>query len=524
MGFYPLSERVMMLQLDTKPVKKNIIQVYAPTADKPDEEVESFYKDVEKLMKMTKNEEITLLMGDFNAKVGGRRVGDTVGAYGLGVRNERGDTLIGFCQEKNLTIANTWYKLPARRLYTWKSPQDTPEVVVRNQIDYITINKRFRNFITRAAMYPGADIHSDHNPVIANTELKLAKRKVASGRKRIDTRSLQTNEAMKNTFSACINGELKEIESSQNIEELWSTLRDTLKSKAEQILGYKKRTKMKKWMTDDILQMMEERRKAKNNPIEYDQIHREIRRKIREAKEKWMMERCEEIEQLQQAGDLRGIHQKVKELADVFKNNNFCQITDDNGKIILEESKVAETWKNYTYSLFDDKRSDIPVALQDLEGPSILRSEVKYAIKIAKNDKASGPDEIYAEYLKLFDDKSIGYLTELFNLIYNTGQIPNDWLKSTFIMIPKTPKATKCKDHRPICLMSHCLKIFLRVLHTRLYRKLEMQSGDTQFGFKGGLGTREAIFSLNMLVQNCYDQRRASSIMRRRLIMSDITT
>ena len=57
---------------------------------------------------------------------------------------------------------------------------------------------------------------------------------------------------------------------------------------------------MKQWITDDILQMREERRKAKNNPTQYKRTHHEIRRKIREVEERWMKERCKEMKKLQQ--------------------------------------------------------------------------------------------------------------------------------------------------------------------------------------------------------------------------------
>jgi len=50
-------------------------------------------------------------------------------------------------------IANTWFCQHPRRLSTWKDPVDN----IRNQIDYITINKRFRNSITKVKGYPGAD-------------------------------------------------------------------------------------------------------------------------------------------------------------------------------------------------------------------------------------------------------------------------------------------------------------------------------------------------------------------------------
>ena len=53
--------------------------------------------------------------------------------------------------------------------------------------------------------------------------------------------------------------------------------------------------------------------------------------------------------------------------------------------------------------------------------------------------------------------------------------------------------------------MSHVLKIFLRILHTRIYKKCEFLLEETQFGFQNGVGTREALFSLNVLMQRCRD-------------------
>lgn len=56
-----------------------------------------------------------------------------------------------------------------------------------------------------------------------------------------------------------------------------------------------------------------------------------------------------------------------------------------------------------------------------------------------------------------------------------------------------------------ISLMSHVLKIFLRIIHTRIYKKCDIQVDNTQFGFRRGFGTREALFSLNVLAQRCRD-------------------
>ena len=63
--------------------------------------------------------------------------------YGLGTRNKREERLIEFCQQNELIITNTYFKQHPRKLYTWKSSDGD----IRNQIDYILINERFRNCV-----------------------------------------------------------------------------------------------------------------------------------------------------------------------------------------------------------------------------------------------------------------------------------------------------------------------------------------------------------------------------------------
>ena len=62
---------------------------------------------------------------------------------------------------------NTWFAAHPIRRYAWARPGDR----TRNQIDYIMINERYRSSVSNARAYPGADANSDHNPVIANTNI-----------------------------------------------------------------------------------------------------------------------------------------------------------------------------------------------------------------------------------------------------------------------------------------------------------------------------------------------------------------
>ncbi len=82
-NFVPLSDRVMILQFDSKPVSMNVIQVYAPTTDADDDAVEAFYAEVKNALRLTKAHEVNIVMGDFNAKIGRGSVGGVIGMFGL---------------------------------------------------------------------------------------------------------------------------------------------------------------------------------------------------------------------------------------------------------------------------------------------------------------------------------------------------------------------------------------------------------------------------------------------------------
>lgn len=85
---------------------------------------------------------------------------------------------------------NTWFKLPARILYTWKSPMDRPEKIVRNQIDFMLVNKRYRNSCTNVETYPGTDIQSDHVPTVGNFKIRM-KKNTPKREKKCDYRRLK---------------------------------------------------------------------------------------------------------------------------------------------------------------------------------------------------------------------------------------------------------------------------------------------------------------------------------------------
>ena len=109
------------------------IQVYAPTNNTEEVEVEWFYEDLQDLLELTTKKDVFFITGDWNAKVGSQEIPRVRAKFGLGIQNEAGQRLLEFCQENALVITNTLYQQHTRRLYTWTSTDGQH----RNQIDYI---------------------------------------------------------------------------------------------------------------------------------------------------------------------------------------------------------------------------------------------------------------------------------------------------------------------------------------------------------------------------------------------------
>ena len=105
-----------------KPFNIKVIQVYAPTSNAEEAEVEWFYEDLQDLLELTPKKDVLFIIGDWNAKVGSQETPGVTGKFGLGVQNEAGQRLIEFCQESALVIENTLFQQHKKR-YLVLDPQ-----------------------------------------------------------------------------------------------------------------------------------------------------------------------------------------------------------------------------------------------------------------------------------------------------------------------------------------------------------------------------------------------------------------
>ena len=88
------NNRIISVCFQGKPFNITVIQIYAPTSDTEEAEVEWFYEDLQDLWQLTPKKDVLFIIGDWNAKVGSQETPGVTGKFGLGIRNEEGQRLI----------------------------------------------------------------------------------------------------------------------------------------------------------------------------------------------------------------------------------------------------------------------------------------------------------------------------------------------------------------------------------------------------------------------------------------------
>ena len=140
----------------------------------------------------------------------------------------------------------------------------------------------------------------------------------------------------------------------------------------------------------------------------------------------------------------------------------------------------------------------------DILNIPITENEINLAIRNLKSGKSAGLDGIVNEYIKTTAHFTMPLYTKLFNIIFETGILPDSWLEGRIIPIFKNKgDHSNPENYRPITILSCLSKVFTSVLNNRLTKYLDSTGGlnENQAGFRKGYSTIDHIFSLNTLLE-----------------------
>ncbi|XP_073980223.1 uncharacterized protein [Rhodnius prolixus] len=361
-----------------------IIQIYAPTSDSTEEELEEFYGKLQPAVDEDPCR-FTIIIGDWNAKVGKTEGENAVGGFGFGERNERGNEMIEFAEANNLAIMNTFFKKDPERKWTWISPDGN----TKNEIDYVIVNRK--EIVIDVDTEDNINIGSDHKAIKATVKLKFRRKTYQQSRKsEIDKKQLMSQE-FENKLILNLD---KEKDTTKDLNRMEKRLVKAIKETTEE-----KRRKLK--------------RKGREK-IEFTEISKTIRRMINEWNSK---KKIEEMEEVIQTGS--SLKKCIK--SQMLGRKSIIAMKDKNGIIKTEKEDILNIICDFYSELYSapEPIDQVHYDNQDLaELQKILPCEVENAISKLKCGKTGGLDDIVNEQLKVGGEKLAIELCDLFNNLF----------------------------------------------------------------------------------------------------------
>ena len=164
------------------------------------------------------------------------------------------------------------------------------------------------------------------------------------------------------------------------------------------------------------------------------------------------------------------------------KDSNVLK--DKKGNIMIEKDQIFERWREYIEELYsDDERLQETIKFEgELTGNKIEKDEIVKAMNTMKTDKAIGNDEIPVKTIRNLGNTGLDMLQKLFNDVYESGKWDNEMMESTFIPLPKKPKAIDCSNFWTISKMNHSTKILLRIIINRMKNAIHAEVNECQYG------------------------------------------
>ena len=415
----PISERIIFARFESKCQNTTIIQVYAPTNDAEEGVKEDFYQQLQSAYSKTKARDLTMVIGDLNAKVGAddRNWEVSMGTHGEGVINENGEMFCDFCTSNGLVIGGTLFPHKKSHKLTWRSPDGITE----NQIDHVAINKTWRSSLQDTRVMRSADAGSDHHLVVAVIKIKLlALKKPRSSRKTYCTHRFKDQTvrkdfviALTNRYDALYNKPVDGEEQELDIEQEWSKIKEMYSSTCEEVLGKAKR-EQKTWMSENTWRLVEERRvlkamletaKTRQQKLaaveRYNKKNHQVKRSCRRDKRQRIDEIAREAEEAAEQRDMKRVYDTTRLLSGQ-KTVQSKPVKDKNGAVLTRTEDQLNRWKEHFQEVLNRPAPENPPNLT--EGPllrirtgQITMAEVKRALKSLKNGKAPGCDNIPPE-------------------------------------------------------------------------------------------------------------------------------
>ena len=518
-----ISERIMHVTLDMEDGPWTFFQIYAPDTSYSDVDIEMFYENLQDKLNAIPKKHKKMILGDFNAKIGTeayKNWEEVCGKFSIGDINESGEKLLQFCALNKLCVTNTLYKHKHQRLVTWRSPDNRTQ----NQIDFIIIQQSCKSIVKNCRVYNSADIDSDHSLLISTCVFMVKKIKRSKPTsKKFNVEKLEDRNVSQE-LEHRIGGAFEPLLSLETtMDDLYEQFKNETNMITQEVLG-RKRPRLLEGMEPEIEELCSKRRKARLRIVnkttsqsdvkEYRNLNKQVKKAVKRIKEENLEKKVLKLEDDFKKNNSRNLFRTVRELEGKPKKA-LALAKDKKGNLHSQINKVLQCWEEHFKIHLNSTFQHDPAAINDIpdppnnfsEEPPITRDEIREAVRSMKNGKSAGIDEITTEVIKAAGEPMIAMLDKISTKVWNEEKSPKDWSRMLVAPIHKKGDKRDPANYRAIALLSIPGKIFLRVLLNRMKYKIEEKIKETQYGFRPGRGTVDAIFIVRQIMEKAKERR-----------------
>lgn len=530
-----VSSRLMFVRMKIGVSNYVIVGAYGPGSERTRGERESFWSDLGVLVGGFRSDEIVCVMGDLNARVGDVKVPGVIGDYGVPGMNESGEWMVDWCLQNEMTVCNTMFKKRDVHKYTWIR-KTRGEIVSSALMDYVCISKKYKARVTDVNVLRAAgNIQSDHHLVVCKVKVKrewIPQRATGEIRQVVKVEKLK-DACCKEEFENGIRAEWmvhKEREHG-DVEEEWEVFKNAVVSCASRVCGMKRLSnrgirKGSEWWNDEVARLVKGKKDMYKRWLQnrcravyesYKVLRNEVKRAVRRAKKeadcRWGEKLVEDF-----STNKRMFWREVKRTrkgVDVREE----KVKDENGHVLTDGVEVCERWREYFDGLLNvsesgsaviTARPGMNVRVFEKGNMDISLDEVVRAVNRLKGGKASGVDEMKAEYLKSGGHMCAEWMVRLMNVCMSSGRVPKDWKMGCIVPLYKGKgDALECKNNRGISLLSVPGKVYGRILIERVIESSESQIGEEQSGFRKGRSCADQIYVLRQVCEKMREKKKS---------------
>lgn len=528
-----ITDRILIVQINMG-IKENtnIITIYAPNEDDRVETRNKFWEELTLTLENAKGK--VIIAGDFNSRVGikDKTTASVLGIHGEETRSNNGKKMIEFCILNNMIITNTFYQHKEKHKYTRVAPTRQEKSI----IDYILVEKKNRRDVRDVRVKRGLEINSDHYALVAvmNREKEQTRRDNITNPQHITVKTYKLREKETANKYKQIEEELiaeaVQTVQYQNIEQTWETFKNILLTATKLACGtnsINKNRKQTRWWNKEIKEQVKIKKSkwlaylSKKDDVTYRE-YKEQRTTVKKIVKQSKMKSWEEFGNRMERNhkEHQKLFYKVLKSLRVGRDAELMQMKDVNGKLLTENCKIMQRWREYFQELLGTSTTNIIEEEEEehqtgqtenndgnTEG-KITEEELQEAVRKMKNGKAPGHDQISAEMVKLMGPVGRKMLLQLINEIWKQDRIPKDWELGIIMPVHKAGDKMKCENYRGITLMCTVAKIYERILEKRLSNKIQGELIESQSGFRRGHSVQDHIFTLKQITEKIKIQNR----------------